>query len=143
MHSASRQEVRVVANPRLVLVVIEVANVQRSATLYRDGFGIDLHLDDHEGAVQGPQDRWTSGTHAACSWKDGAFLHFALYPATAEEPTRNVQVGFDCDDLDAVHERAMANGAELIHGARSEPWGMTSRYRDFDGNVVSFTETTQ
>jgi predicted enzyme related to lactoylglutathione lyase len=52
-----------------------------------------------------------------------------------------VQLGFDVDDLDIVHERAMAEGAELIHPARPEPWGMTSRYRDFDGNVISFTQS--
>ena len=38
-------------SPRLVLVVVEVADVRRSAALYRDGFGIPLHLDDHEGTA--------------------------------------------------------------------------------------------
>jgi len=130
-----------VASPRLILVVIEVADVQRSARLYREGFSIDLHLDDHKGSVQAGQDRWTSGSHAAHSWTDGAYLHFALYPTKGDGTTRNVQIGFDCDDLQAVHERAIANGAELVHPARSEPWGMT-RYRHFDGNGVSFTETS-
>lgn len=124
---------------RLVLVVIEVSDVDRSAELYRSGFGIDLHLDDHEGAAHGADDRWTSGAHAAYSWSEGAFLHFALYPSKEDGPTVNVQLGFDAPDLDAVHERAVAEGAELIHRARPEPWGMTSRYRDFDGNVISFT----
>ena len=34
------------ADPRMVLMVIEVSDVQRSATLYRDAFGVDLHVDD-------------------------------------------------------------------------------------------------
>lgn len=124
----------------MVLVVIEVADVERSAKLYRDGFGIDLHVDDHEGDGNGEHDRWTSGVHAAYSWKAGAFLHFAIYPAKEDGPTRNVQLGFDVTDIVAAHELALANGAELIHQARQEPWGVTSRYRDFDGNVISFTE---
>jgi lactoylglutathione lyase len=127
-------------SPRLVLVVIEVADVERSAALYRDGFGLDLHLDDHEGTIHGPDDRWTSGRHAACSWTDGAYLHFALYPAKADGPSRNVQLGFNTDDLDAAHERALAAGAVLVHEPRDEPWGTTARYRDFDGNVLSLTQ---
>jgi predicted enzyme related to lactoylglutathione lyase len=120
--------------PRLVLVVVEVADVPRSARLYREGFGIDLHVDDHGG-----NDRWISGEHAAVSWTDGAFLHFALYAAKADGPSRLVQLGFDDDDLDARHDRAVAAGAAVVHGPRVEPWGATSRYRDFDGNIVSFT----
>ena len=36
--------------PRLVTVVLEVTDLERSVDLYRDGFGLDLHIDDHEGA---------------------------------------------------------------------------------------------
>jgi uncharacterized glyoxalase superfamily protein PhnB len=28
------------------------------------------------------------------------------------------------DDVDAFHQRAMAAGAEVLHGPRDEPWGM-------------------
>jgi len=124
---------------RLILIVIEATDVLKTVELYRDGFGVDLHVDDHEGGSHGDDDRWTSGTHGAYSWTDGAFLHFAVYPAREDGPTRNVQIGFTTDDLDAAHQRAMAHGAELVHPARAEPWGVTSRYRDFDGNVISFT----
>jgi predicted enzyme related to lactoylglutathione lyase len=129
------------ASPRLVLVVLEVADVDRSAALYRDGFGIDLHVGDHEGGDHGEGDRWTSGHHAAYSWTDGAYLHLALYAAKEDGPSRGVQLGFRADDLDAAHERALAVGADLIHPPRPEPWGATSRYRDFDGNVVSLTQS--
>jgi predicted enzyme related to lactoylglutathione lyase len=126
--------------PRIVLIVVEVADVHRSAALYRDGFGVDLHVSDHHGGPHGDGDRWTSGQHAAYSWTDGAYLHFALYPAKEDGPTRNVQIGFTCDgDLAAAHERALAAGAQLVHEPRDEPWGATSRYRDFDGNVLSLT----
>jgi predicted enzyme related to lactoylglutathione lyase len=125
---------------RIVLVVIEVSDVQRSARLYEEAFGIRLHLDDHEGAVHGSDDRWTSGLHAAHSWTDGAFLHFALYPAKEDGPTSNVQIGLSVEDLRVADERAVRHGAEVVHAARPEPWGPTSRYRDYDGNAISLTE---
>src|SRR5689334_13468313 len=116
---------------RMVIVVIEVADVERSAALYRDAFGLDLHLDDHEGGEAGPGDRWTSGGHAAVSWTDGAYLHFAIYPAKEDGPSRGVQIGFVVDDVEAAHRLAVAAGAEVIHGPRMEgSWGATSRYRD-------------
>lgn len=129
------------ATGRLNLVVLEVADVDRSCKLYTEAFGLDLHLDDHEGAAQGEGDRWISGRHAACTWKDGAFMHFALYQAKGDGPSRAAQIGFEVDDIDAAHASAVAAGVEVIHAPRPEPWGSTSRYRDFDGNVVSLTQS--
>ena len=119
---------------RLTVVVLEVADLERSARLYRDGFGLDLHASDHES-----DDRWIGGAHAALSWHEGAYLHFALYQAKGSEVATGAQVGFRVDDLDAAHVAALAAGAELVHEPRAEPWGTTSRYRDFDGNVMSLT----
>ncbi len=123
------------AAPRLNAVVLEVADLDRSAALYRHGFGIDLHDgDDHQAG-----DRWISGRHAALSWRDGAFLHFALYQAKGVEHATGAQVGFHVDDIDAAHALALAAGAVLIHAPRDEPWGRTARYRDFDHNIISLT----
>ncbi len=123
------------AAPRLVTVVLEVADLDRAAALYRDAFGIDLReSDDHQA-----DDRWMGGRHAALSWPAGAFLHFSLYQARSEECASGVQVGFHVDDLEAAHERALAAGAFLIHGPRDEPWGRTARYYDLDRNIVSLT----
>ena len=121
-------------HPRLVSVVLEVADLKRSERLYREGFGLDLHSSHHD-----DDDRWIVGAHAAVSWTDGAFAHFALYAAKGGEPTTGAQVGFRVDDLDAAHERAVAAGAEVIHGPIAQPWGRSARYRDFDGNVVELT----
>ena len=122
--------------PRLVSVVLEVADLERSERLYREGFGLDLHSSHHD-----DDDRWIGGTHAAVSWTDGAFAHFALYQAKGVERTTGAQVGFRVDDLEASHERAVAAGAEVIHGPIAQPWGRSARYRDFDGNVVELTAT--
>lgn len=120
----------------MVLLVLEVSDLDRSAALYRDGFGIALELAEHGGG-----DRWTSGRHVSLSWTDGAFLHLALYEAKpGGEVTTAAQVGFTVGDLVAAHDRAVAAGAVVVHEPRAEPWGATSRYRDPDGNVVSLTQ---
>lgn len=124
---------------RLVTVVLEVADLDRSARLYREGFGLDLHESDHEGGEHGEDDRWISGRHLATSWHDGAFLHFALYAAKGE-PTSRVQLSFEVPDLDEAHATVTELGGEVLHEARDEPWGTSARYRDFDGNVIELTE---
>jgi predicted enzyme related to lactoylglutathione lyase len=131
-----------VAEPvRLVTVVLEVRDLDRAVGLYRDGFGLDLHPSDHEGGAHGGDDRWISGRHAAVTWTDGAFLHFALYESKGEH-TSGAQVSFRVDDLDLVHQRAVAAGAEVLHEPRVEPWGRSARYRDHDGNVIELTQPT-
>ena len=120
--------------PRLVSVVLEVADLERSERLYREAFGLDLHR-----SVHADSDRWIGGAHAAISWTDGVFLHFALYAAKDPDPTKSAQVGFRVADLDSAHQRAVAAGAEVIHGPVPQPWGYSARYRDFDGNVVELT----
>ena len=56
---------------RLVAVILEVSDLDRSVALYRDGFGVDLHPGDN--AVD---DRWIGGSHAEISWRDGAIPSF-------------------------------------------------------------------
>ena len=80
---------------------------------------------------------------AACSWTDGAFMHFALYPS--REPrrpvTRSVQVGFHVGDFDAAHARILGAGTVIVQEPRNEPWGRTARYLDPDDNIVSIAES--
>ena len=119
---------------RLVAVILEVSDLDRSAALYRDAFGLDLHPGDN-----GVDDRWTGGRHAEISWRGGAYLHFALYPAK-EEPTSGLQVALSVEDIEIAHEVAVRAGAHVLHEPRTEPWGRSGRYRDFDGNVVELTQ---
>ena len=122
---------------RLVTVVLVVSDLDRAVALYRGGFGLDLHLGDHQG-----DDPWTSGRHAATSWSDGAFMHFALYASKGgQSTTGRPRIGhFAVADLEAAHATRWTTGAELVHGPRSQPWGRSARYRDFDGNVIELTQ---
>jgi predicted enzyme related to lactoylglutathione lyase len=121
---------------RLVAVILEVSDLDRSAALYRNAFGIHFHPGDN-----GVDDRWTGGTHAEISWREGAYLHFALYPAQ-EQPTSGVQVTLSVENIDVAHAAAVHAGAHVLHGPRAEPWGRSGRYEDFDGNVVELTQHT-
>jgi predicted enzyme related to lactoylglutathione lyase len=120
---------------RLVAVIIEVADLNRSAALYEEAFGVALEVGDNGG-----DDRWISGPHRETSWVHGAYLHFALYQAKTAERTAHVQISFQVDNVELAHVKALGAGAELVHGPRQEPWGRSARYRDFDGNVIELTQ---
>jgi predicted enzyme related to lactoylglutathione lyase len=120
---------------RLVTVVLTVSDLDRAVKLYGAGLGLDLHVGNHHG-----DDQWTSGRHAATSWTDGAYLHFALYESKDGRATNGAQIAFRVADLDAAHERAIAAGAEVLHAPKPQPWGRSGRYRDLDGNVIELTE---
>ena len=114
---------------------MEVSDLDRSIDLYSRGFGLDLHVDDHAGG-----DRWTSGRHAATSWTDGEFIHFALYESKDGTTTTRSQIAFRVDDLATAHRRAVDAGAQVVHPPTAQPWGQSARYRDFDGNVIELTQ---
>ena len=120
---------------RLVTVVLTVADLDQSASLYRDAFGLDLHINNHDG-----NDPWTGGRHAATSWADGAFVHFALYETKDGSTSVGAQVAFRVDDLDAAHRRAVEAGAPVVHAPKPQPWGRSARYADPDGNIIELTQ---
>ena len=118
----------------MVAVILEVADLDRSAALYRDAFGVDLRPGDNH-----VDDRWIGGLHSEISWREGAYLHFALYPARGR-PTERAALSFSVDDIEVAHAQAVRGGARVLHKPRTEPWGRSSRYEDFDGNVIELTE---
>jgi predicted enzyme related to lactoylglutathione lyase len=121
---------------RLVAVILEVSDLDSSARLYRDAFGLDLHPGDN-----GVDDRWIGGRHAEISWREGAYLHFALYPAK-DKPTSGAQISLSVEDIDVAHTAAVRAGAHVLHEPRAEPWGRSARYDDLDGNVIELTQHT-
>jgi predicted enzyme related to lactoylglutathione lyase len=119
---------------RLVAVILEVSNLDRSTALYRDAFGLELVPGDN-----GVDDPWIGGRHVELSWRDGAYLHFALYPAK-DRPTTGVQVSLSVENIADAHAQAVRAGARVLHEPRDEPWGQSGRYEDFDGNVIELTQ---
>ncbi|HEY1831105.1 MAG TPA: VOC family protein [Acidimicrobiales bacterium] len=108
---------------RLVAVILEVSDLEQSTALYRDAFGVDLHPGDN--AVD---DRWTGGIHAEISWREGAYLHFTLYPAKGQ-PTSGVQIGLSVESIEDAHAAALRAGARTLHEPRDEPWGRAPAMR--------------
>lgn len=119
---------------RLVALIIEVSDLERSTTLYQSAFGVDLHPSDNR-----VDDRWIGGQHAEISWTEGEYLHFALYPAK-ETPTTGAQISLRVADIDEAHAQAVKAGARVLHEPRTEPWGRSGRYEDLDGNVIELTQ---
>ncbi len=120
---------------RLTAIILRVDDLEVSELFYRDALGIDLQRSQHDDG-----DPWIGGVHAAHSWSDGAFMHFALYPAGDARPSTNTQIAFAVESLDVAHRRAVDAGAPVIHDQRDEPWGRSARYQDPDGNVVELTQ---
>lgn len=116
-------------------MVLTVADLDESVRLFTDAFGLELHVDDHEG-----DEPWINGRHAAASWTDGAFIHFALYETKDGSTSRGAQVAFRVNDLEAAHERAVEAGALVLHPPTSQPWGRSARYADPDGHIIELTQ---
>lgn len=128
------------ANQRLTFVALSVSKLEQSLHFYRNVLGVPLEDESHD---EEKNDPWYGGEHAAYSWTDGAYIHFAIYPS--REPERPVataaQVGFHVSNFDEVHGRVVQSGANVVQEPRAEPWGKTARYLDPDGNIVSITAT--
>lgn len=121
---------------RVIEVELRVADVERSASFYRD-LGVPVgELEDHGGReephVHASWGKWSPDPDA------GGFLLLNIYPAT-DGPTRS-RLGVVADDLDALHEQCMRSGVDVVRAPESTPWGRTAVYRDPDGNIVSVTE---
>ena len=122
---------------RLVTVVLTTADLDRAVALYRDGFGLDLHVGDHEG-----DDQWTSGRHAATSWTDGAFLHFAIYESrTARRPAGPGRLRRRRPRRRPRSEPSPP-APTVLHDPKPQPWGRSARYQDPDGNTIELTRRT-
>ncbi len=69
------------------------------------------------------------------TWSAGVQISLMTHDETAPVvPTVSVQV----DDVDAAHEAAVREGAEIVHPLTDQPWGVRRFFvRDPDGNVVN------
>jgi predicted RNase H-like nuclease/predicted enzyme related to lactoylglutathione lyase len=94
--------------PRLVLVALRVRDVAASAAFYREAFGVPFEAAD---------------------------LRLVLLPAN-QDATENAEIGFEVEDIEAAHVRAVAAGAEVVR----ERAGRAATYRDPDGNLVTLTQ---
>lgn len=107
---------------RLAFVTLRVADLERSASFYRE-LGVPLAPEDVGPSPEG-----------------AAPLQFVLVAAHPGEATTHAQLDFFHDDLERAHARVLAAGAEVVYAPRDEPSGWTVAYRDPDGNLVTVTQ---
>ena len=122
---------------RLAVVILRASNLEASLRFYRDVLRVALE----PGFNEPESDPWYGGHHVELSYREGAYLHFALFPARPPKfpRTSSAELGFLVPDVAALHEHAVALGARVLHPPRGEPWGLTARYADPDGNIVGIT----
>lgn len=110
--------------PRLNLVVLRVADIDRAAAFYRL-LGLEFTRHAH-GA--GP-------VHYA---GDSQGLVFELYPASPDHPvSRSTRIGFAVQDVDeAVALLAAADGVQVVAAPKDSEWGRRAVVADRDGHRV-------
>jgi catechol 2,3-dioxygenase-like lactoylglutathione lyase family enzyme len=81
--------------------------------------------------------------------------HFGIWPLSetaqacfgspewpSDRPVPQASIEFDVDDVEAAAEELRAQGYELLHGPRIEPWGQTvARLQSPSGVIVGVTFT--
>jgi predicted enzyme related to lactoylglutathione lyase len=110
--------------PRLNLVVLRVADIERSAVFYRL-LGLEFTKHAHG---SGPQ-------HYAS--EANGFV-FELYPSSAEQPaSSSARIGFVVPDVDAA-AAMLSNvaGTKLVAAPKDSPWGRRAVVADPDDHRV-------
>jgi predicted enzyme related to lactoylglutathione lyase len=115
---------------RLNLLVLRVADIERSAAFY-SLLGLAFVRHAH-GA--GP-------SHYACE-RDG--FVFELYPATPQQPvSASVRIGFAVVDVDAaVAQLCSVAGAKLVSPPADSEWGRRAVVADPDGHRIELVCAT-
>jgi predicted enzyme related to lactoylglutathione lyase len=100
-----------------------VSDVAEAAAFYADVLGIDIAMD--------------LGWIGTCVVDGASEVQLSVLTQDATGPV-NPAVSVGVTDLDAVYERAVAAGADIVYPPTVEPWGVRRFFlRDASGNVVN------
>ena len=105
---------------------LPVADVPRANALYAQLFDFAIGMDLGWVGNVGPRDRQA--------------IQLQVMTRDASAPSNPVvSVGVATPaEVDAVHDRVMAAGLEVVHPLTDEPWGVHRFFfRDPDGNVIN------
>lgn len=101
---------------------ITSSDIPRSKEFYRL-LGLDERMDLGWTVILGPSDR--------------PDVQLLLMERDESAPV-NPDISIGVDDVDAVHGRMVAVGAEIVHSLRDEPWGVRRFFvRDPNGKIVN------
>ena len=126
----------------LASVAVIAADPPASRKLYVDALGLPLEGTDDQGYHH-------TGAIPSCK-------HFGVWPLAeaaeacfgtrewpADRPVPQVSIEFDVADAEAVSAAAQElelAGHQLLHGARTEPWGQTvARVQSLEGAIIGIS----
>ncbi len=108
---------------RRVVPNLQGRKMPESRAFYEGVIGLELAMD--------------LGWIMSFSSKDNPTAQLAVLTRDATAPT-HPDVSIEVDDLDAVHARAVASGAEIVYPPTTEPWGVRRFFvRDPNGAVIN------
>jgi predicted enzyme related to lactoylglutathione lyase len=108
--------------------VLAVPDLERSAAFYRDVLGFEVREIGDPG--------WRLYVRDACRIMAGECPD-AIPPAQLGDHSYFAYL--TVDDVDALHEKVKASGAEVVKALASEPWGMREfAIRTVDGHRIMF-----
>jgi catechol 2,3-dioxygenase-like lactoylglutathione lyase family enzyme len=125
--------------PRISVLTIGVADLERSLAFYRDGLGLPTEGIVRREFEHGAVAFFTlSGGLRLAIWAQDDVAHDTGQPKTPASPT-SFTIGHNVahrEDVDAVMDEAARAGAEIIKPARDTFFGGYAGYfRDPDGHV--------
>lgn len=116
---------------RPVAINVGVRNLEEAIAFYEAAFGVSFEVGDVDGRP----------VHARLQFGEGdSFFLFNLRQRGADDPHRDhiSAFGFVVDDLDIIHQRAIAAGAREHFGPMDqEGLPRHSRFEDPSGNRIA------
>ena len=113
-------------NPTLSLIVLRVADIERSAAFYAS-LGLNFTRENH-GA--GPEH---------FSTRVGETV-FELYPASERFPVTTVRLGFGVESIPAVLNHWRGRHCRILSEPQDSPYGLRAVVADPDGHRVELTQ---
>ena len=107
---------------RFSYAIAFVADMDRAVAFHRDVLGLALRF-------------------ASPFWSEFATgdVTLALHPASAENPTGKVQLGFAVEDVASLYECRAANGLDFSSAPRTQAGSMLARIRNSEGVEISLS----
>ena len=108
---------------RRVVPNLKGRKMSESHSFYEDVIGLELAMD--------------MGWIMSFGSRDNATAQLSILTKDATAPT-HPDASIEVDDLNAVHARAVASGAEIVYPPTTEPWGVRRFFvRDPNGAVIN------
>jgi predicted enzyme related to lactoylglutathione lyase len=121
--------------PRPVQIMIAVEDAERSAAFYEEAFGLRATIARRTKEADYPA--FTFGEYR----RDDFFLMWLLDDADRLDWPDTSNFSFLVDDLEAVHQRALAAGAIEVAGPHdTEGMPRSSRIKDLSGNWIGLAQ---